>query len=735
LGAATLYDVLGARAFGFWSGPYDRRVDQDILNFSRVILLREELQRRGLASKPVWAIDGGWCALPSDWSGQASPSGSDTPLVQTQRLALAIERIQKEWPWMTWAAMAHWQPDVPSDDPLWGYALLNPSGERQAAYEILAKLLNQDERVVYPGVTSSLQALQPTQNPALTDLAFWGTRLWLIPADVTVTHTLTARVDVQHTAQEITLPQASGVTRLAVGRSVPLQAHKARFESQAPLSEMLDGFQVAAERPAWGLVKSLALGIGTVLALVALLWHELKALRWRQAWRLAQNSWRSVPSSIRALVLLAALIGASLARADLVVILCTSIAILAAALDPEHALLAAVLSVPLAPVTVRLKGFQFSIAEVAVLLAAGGYLWDALVERHVPLPRCPQTRWQIITDLGVIGLLGAGVLSASLAEYQHVAWREVRLCFLEPALLYYLLRTASERLTAQMVAPALLAGGALTGIYALFRYPAATGVIEAEGVRRALGFYGSPNNLALMAERLAPLALAGALWGQVRARRIASGLVAAILLVALALTFSKGALLLGLPFGLITLGYLRGGRWRWAAVAVTIGALLLAIPLLGTERLASMTDLSQGTGFLRIQLWHSAINMIADHPWFGVGPDGFLYYYGDYIRAGAQVEPWLSHPHNLLLSTWTRLGLPGVVAMLTLLSGAAGMILRAKRNGSIVAVGLAAGLVAATAHGMVDSFYFVPELALWLMVTLALLSSHSAQVGRVDQKV
>ncbi|MGC9361227.1 MAG: hypothetical protein ACP5G7_12795, partial [Anaerolineae bacterium] len=128
LGAAPHYDVLGVRAFGFWSGPYDRRVDPDILNFSRTILLREELLRRGLDARPVWAIDGGWCALPSEWSGQASPSGSDTPLVQTQRLALAFERIREEWPWLTWAALAHWQPDAPADDPLWGYALLNPSG-------------------------------------------------------------------------------------------------------------------------------------------------------------------------------------------------------------------------------------------------------------------------------------------------------------------------------------------------------------------------------------------------------------------------------------------------------------------------------------------------------------------------------------------------------------------------------------------------------------------------------
>ncbi|MGC9361010.1 MAG: O-antigen ligase family protein, partial [Anaerolineae bacterium] len=585
----------------------------------------------------------------------------------------------------------------------------------------------------YPGITRSVKALHVTQNPELVDLTFWGTRLWVLPSSVTSSYTITARVDVQHTAQEIKLPNPSGPARIAVGRSVPLESHKARFETPIPLAEVLFGFQVAAERPAWDLIKPLALGITAILALAILLWQELRGLRWRQAWKLTRRVWRSVPASGRALVLLLALAGFSLRGSDELVILCAGIAVLTAALDPHHALLAAVLMIPLAPVMVRVRGLQFSIAEVAVLLATGAYLWDALVERHLPIPHSPHTRWQVVADFSVIGLVVAGLLSASLAEYQRVAWREVRLCLLEPALLYYLLRALDEPLTAQIVAPSLLVGGTLTSLYALARYPAATGVIEAEGVRRALGFYGSPNNLALMAERLVPVALAGTLWSRVRARRIAYALVATVLLAVLALTFSKGALLLGLPFGIVALGYLRGGRWRMAWVLVAVAMVLLVIPLLGSERLASMTDLTQGTAFLRIQLWRSAIDMIGDHPWFGVGPDGFLYYYGDYIRAGAEVEPWLSHPHNLFLSVWTRLGLPGLVAMLTLLAGSAGMILRLRGNHAVVAVGFAAGLIAAAAHGMVDSFFFVPELALWLMVAVASLSSREDEIARIDR--
>jgi len=59
LDAAPMYDILGVQLLGFWSGPHDRTVAPEILNYSRVILLREELLRRGLSSRPIWGLDGG----------------------------------------------------------------------------------------------------------------------------------------------------------------------------------------------------------------------------------------------------------------------------------------------------------------------------------------------------------------------------------------------------------------------------------------------------------------------------------------------------------------------------------------------------------------------------------------------------------------------------------------------------------------------------------------------------
>ncbi len=725
LGAAPMYDVLGARPLGFWSGPHDRRVDADTLNFGRTILLRDELLRRGLSDRPIWGLDGGWCALPSDWTGQANPSGSDAPEVQAQRLQAGVDRLTREWPWLTWAALGHWQPDAAADDPIWGFALHDPDGDPTAAASVLSQALCADARSLSPGVTRSLQALQPTQNPALTDVAFWGTRLWLLPSEPAVPAVLSIRVDEQHTAQDITLPPDDEADRIPIGRRLSLHEHTVRISAEAELAQTVAGFQVAAERSIWPIARSLVLGLGTVGWLLALLWHDLRDLCWRQAWRRVQATWHRVPAAVRGGLLLAMLAAATITNHAPIALGCLAMAALLAALDADLATLAAVATVPLAPVMVSLGGPQFSVAEIAVLLAVAARAWQAIVERRWPRITPPTSPWQRVVDIGVVALLLAAIASASVAEFQREAWREVRLCLVEPALLYYLLRSSSHGTVRKLVPSALLLGGMIVAAYALVRYPSATGVIEAEGVRRARSLYGSPNNLALMMERLAPLALAGALWSDARRHRLLCGAAAALLLLALLLTFSRGALLIGLPLSLLVLGWLRGGRWRAIAVVGAVLGVIVAISLLGTQRLASLLDLTEGTAFLRLQLWRSAAEMIADHPWLGVGPDGFLYYYGDYIRPGAEVERWLSHPHNLALAAWSRLGLPGLVAMLTLLAGGLALAFHRVDQRPAMAIGLAAALAAALGHGLVDSFFFVPELALWLMVALVCLGAYA----------
>ena len=80
-------------------------------------------------SKPVWALDGGWCALPEDWHGRACAPGERYASVQADRLEQALQRMREEWPWMGLFLVGHWQPLATEDDPLWGYALLNPQGQ------------------------------------------------------------------------------------------------------------------------------------------------------------------------------------------------------------------------------------------------------------------------------------------------------------------------------------------------------------------------------------------------------------------------------------------------------------------------------------------------------------------------------------------------------------------------------------------------------------------------------
>jgi O-antigen ligase len=178
---------------------------------------------------------------------------------------------------------------------------------------------------------------------------------------------------------------------------------------------------------------------------------------------------------------------------------------------------------------------------------------------------------------------------------------------------------------------------------------------------------------------------------------------------------------------LLTLAWIRGGRTRWIVLAALIIGLFGLVLWVGPTRLRSLLDLSQGTTFLRFSLWQAAWEMGQDHPWLGVGLDNFLYYYGDYIRPGAEVDRWLSHPHNLVLDFWLRLGIGGVALILAMLTGfarRASQVYRSLPDGDFRAMtlGLIAGMAACVAHGLIDSSFFVVELAFWFMFALAWLA-------------
>jgi O-antigen ligase len=328
-------------------------------------------------------------------------------------------------------------------------------------------------------------------------------------------------------------------------------------------------------------------------------------------------------------------------------------------------------------------------------------------------------------------LLSVG--SLAISKNRAVSLRELRVVVLDSGLLYLLVSRSpwlnqnreQKRRFVLYFADALVLAGALIAAHGLYQYLSGEDTIVAEGVRRIRGFYGSPNNMALLLGRILPLALVLAIWGKARARRIAYALAIALIAPCLFLTFSRGAWFLGLPAALLFLGAMRQRRTMLIAIVIIVAAFLITIPIAGTERITSLFDLS-GTSLFRLSLWKSAIAMIRDHPLTGLGLDNFLYYYPQYILPEALAEPNLSHPHNILLDFWTRLGIGGVVAIIGFLAVSFRLGVRLYRclpegNQRALILGLLASMVDFLAHGLVDSSYFVVELALIFALTLGLI--------------
>lgn len=380
------------------------------------------------------------------------------------------------------------------------------------------------------------------------------------------------------------------------------------------------------------------------------------------------------------------------------------------------------------PLPKPILGYRFSPVEVFTLVATAAWLTRLLLDtglaaRQRPL-RFPRPRL-LRADWAAIAFFTVATLSLSIAEFRNVALNEWRVVILEPILLYLLLRATRLRESELwIVIDAFVLSGVAVALYGLWQYATGQNLIAAEGgLLRLRSIYGSPNNVALYLDRVLPILAAMWLLGtrEIHGRRRLLYTIALLpVALALFLTFSKGALFLGIPASLVVVFWSwqrRAGRrtWPWVVGAVGIGvaALLIAgrVP-----SLAARLDLFGATGVFRVQLWRAAANMFADHPWLGVGLDNFLYAYrGRYILDAAWQEPNLNHPHNIVLDFATRLGMLGLIAGSWLIWEAARALRFALHHPNSrrlpIAAGLAGSLAAMLAHGLVDHSLFLIDLA------------------------
>lgn len=658
-GAAPYFDALAARPLGFWSGPDDRRVDADVLNFSRLLLLREIMARHGDGDKAVWAVEFGWNALPAGWSGPPPPWGTDDPGKQARRAIEAVHRAQAEWPWTGPMLALHLDPAAPPDDPVQGFALLDDSLAPRPAYVALRDLIA--EHTVGVG-----------RYPA---------DAWLVDTDWQPVDGAT----VHHTPDgDIIVSQPSPF--------VPFY-----------------------------------LAIGLLLAAAGVVTWRLDCLIHLPRWELAL-------ALIVAIFLLSPWLPLTLFSVFILFIL------FAFRLDLSLATI--VLFTPFFRFPKYLGPQPVSILELLTWLAVAAWFTRRLPDLlHASRATHHASRFTLYVsrithhasritslDYAVIFLVITSLLSPLVASNKGVAIHELRVVVIDSALLYFLVRSSRlSRSELWRLVDALVLAGLLISLYGFYQYVFSGDVIVAEGVRRMRGVYPSPNNLSLFLGRTVPIAGVVAVRGGVRWRRVFYTVAGLVITGTLFLTFSRAAWLVGLPATVLFVGLVRGRRALTVAVATVVALVLSVLPFAGTARIGSLFELSPGSStYRRLRLWQSAINMIRDHPIFGVGLDNFLYQYREkYILAGARDDPSLSHPHNLILDFWTRLGILGVVALVWLVvaffRAAWRLYQRLDEDGRVLVLGLMASMVYALAHGLLDNSYFLVDLAYAFMLVVGVV--------------
>jgi putative inorganic carbon (HCO3(-)) transporter len=449
-------------------------------------------------------------------------------------------------------------------------------------------------------------------------------------------------------------------------------------------------------------------------------------------WQLSRAEW-AVAAGLTAAYLSWALPGPTwLALAGLV-----ALVVLATA-RPNLAVAVAPLTFPFTFQPRQLGTLQIAPAEAAIAgllvafalrLAIDAARRGPDVFRRLP-PALLPPRWLWLPALALLAVATLSLATVADPAHRRESLVEYRKVIVQPLLYAGLAWLALRRPRDGWLALlALAAAGAAVGLLAVGQAALGLAGVAAEGVRRAIGIYPHPNNLALFAGRCAALGSGlGLTWPGRAGRRLALGLAGGAA-VGLAASFSRGGwLALLATVGLLAL--LLGRRRLAAGVALVTAALFAGLPLTGIERLTRLLDSEAGSAALRLELWRSTLAMLADHPLTGVGLDQFLYQYNPrYVAPAAWAERFTAHPHNLALDFWVRLGLAGLatgVALFVLpLRAAVRVARRAGGPRRALAAGAGALIGYGVLHGLVDNGFFLPDLALtfWLA---AVVLAHSA---------
>lgn len=360
-----------------------------------------------------------------------------------------------------------------------------------------------------------------------------------------------------------------------------------------------------------------------------------------------------------------------------------------------------------------------TLLENLIGLTVLGYIVVLWTERRLPRARTPY-------DIPIALLLVAGVLSIYAAPDHLRAVGIYRAYFLEAIAMFYiavdLLRGREELRVFLLVAAAgscVMAVGQIVS----FAYVTAQGHLQLGDAPAFLNT--TPNAVAMYLEPPLAFSTAFVLFPSRPRERQVGIAVLVLVLAAIVTTLSRASFLsMAVLAGVIVLGA-QTWKWRLRAIAalMALGLVVLEIPFVNQRFL----DLARSVTN-RESLYTQAISMLSQRPLLGAGFDGFP------VRVAPFRPPHQTihlYPHNLWLTTWSEVGLLGVISFAVIFFG---LLIRGAlalpRTNDIyrpLLWGAVGALVLYTVHGMFDSPYWKNDLSVefWLLAALQVVAVRS----------
>lgn len=376
-------------------------------------------------------------------------------------------------------------------------------------------------------------------------------------------------------------------------------------------------------------------------------------------------------------------------------------------------------------------GYPTREVSVGKLLGAGlvvTYLASRPHRRWVPIPK---VFWVLLAFLGVlaVSLLRSGRVEDGVVQSMRYA--------MFAAFAFLVVQLVTDRAHLVRLAEVFVVSSTAAGVVGSFRFlTSMTG--------RASGPIGEANDFAYVLATATPLALYLA-WRQ-RERRALWLLASAVLLVTIALTLSRGAIVgLGLAAlwaALHNRAIVKGLVAAIAGVAL-LGAVMLAVDSKWVgDRLNAKTAVADENWVSRQALWRAAIDMFQEEPILGVGTGLYPHRAAEFVHD----EPWhIVEPvaHNAYLEVLAEDGAIGLILFVVFIGGSWLTLVRARRaarraddaDGAWLALVVQASSIVAVVSAAFLSVQTAPPI--WLTAAMAVplaasISRHASARCRPD---